>query len=102
MGGRLARWMIFLQQFNFQIKYKPGKVNSDADTLSRRPDGGDSGGPLVDNGDGGVGVGGGRYQATELKDSQTDLDTTPITTMHYSPHFQALEIFSQHSGVMKI
>ena len=141
VGGRLARWMIFLQQFNFQIKYKPGKVNNDADALSRRPKGGDSGGCMVGDGvggdsggcavggggaggdsswceagdgvdgdssgcevgdgvgggsggcevDGGVGVGGGRYQATDLKDSQTDLDTTPITTIALLSIFPGLE-----------
>ena len=53
VGERLARWMIFLQQFSFQIKYKPGKVNSDADALSRLPDGGDSGGCEVGDGVGG-------------------------------------------------
>ena len=58
--------------------------------------GGDDSGCVVSNGDGGVGVGGGRCQAADLKDSQTDLDTNPITL-----HFQALEIFGQHSRVMK-
>ena len=37
MGGRLARWMSFLQQFNFQMEYRPGKDNSNADVMSRRP-----------------------------------------------------------------
>ena len=34
MGGRLTRWMLFLQQFNFEIQYKPGKANANADALS--------------------------------------------------------------------
>ena len=38
--------------------------------------GGDSAGCVIGDGDGRVGVGGGRYQATNLKDFQTDLDTT--------------------------
>jgi transposase InsO family protein len=37
IGGRLTRWMIYLQQFNFQFEYKPGKSHGNADTMSRRP-----------------------------------------------------------------
>lgn len=37
VGGRLARWLLFLQQFDFTIEYKKGSANSNADTLSRRP-----------------------------------------------------------------
>ena len=36
-GGRLARWLLFLQQFNFTVEYKKGSRHSNADTLSRRP-----------------------------------------------------------------
>ena len=36
-GGRLARWLLFLQQFNFTVEYKKGTQHSNADTLSRRP-----------------------------------------------------------------
>jgi len=36
-GGRLARWLLFLQQFNFTVEYKQGSQHSNADTLSRRP-----------------------------------------------------------------
>lgn len=31
------RWVADLAEFNFVIKYRPGKTNSDADGLSRRP-----------------------------------------------------------------
>ena len=58
VGGRLARWMMFLQQFQLKIEYKPGKDHSDADALSRRPSGsgGEGGGG---DGDGNVGSSGG-------------------------------------------
>ena len=36
-GGRLTRWLMFLQQFNFEIKYKKGSQHSNADALSRQP-----------------------------------------------------------------
>ena len=35
--GRLSLWMLFLQQFNLQIVYKPGKQHMNADALSRIP-----------------------------------------------------------------
>jgi len=33
--GRLARWSLLLQGFNFTIHYRPGKANTAADALSR-------------------------------------------------------------------
>ena len=36
-GGRLGRWALFLQNYNFKTEYKPGKTNLNADTLSRIP-----------------------------------------------------------------
>ncbi|CAF2205227.1 unnamed protein product [Rotaria magnacalcarata] len=37
-SGRLARWAISLSAFNIvDIKYKPGKINTNCDTLSRYP-----------------------------------------------------------------
>lgn len=33
--GRIARWFIFLQEYNFKVTYKKGKTNLDADALSR-------------------------------------------------------------------
>ena len=36
-GGRLSQWMLFLQQFDLQIVYKPGKQDINADTFSRIP-----------------------------------------------------------------
>ena len=36
-GGRLTRWLMFLQQFNFDIKYKQGSKHVNADVISRKP-----------------------------------------------------------------
>ena len=36
-GGHLTRWMLFLQQFNFQFEYKQGVTHSNTDALSRIP-----------------------------------------------------------------
>ena len=55
VGGRLARWMMYLQQFQLKIEYKPGKDHNDADELSRRPSGSGGGG----DGEGNVGRSGG-------------------------------------------
>ena len=37
MGSRLARWKIKLQEYKYKIIYKPGRVNANADALSRKP-----------------------------------------------------------------
>ena len=36
-NGRLARWSLLIQQYDFEIIHRPGKYNSNADSLSRRP-----------------------------------------------------------------
>src|SRR6202051_3685684 len=38
LSARQTRWSEFLQQFDFEIRYRPGKENDVADGLSRRPD----------------------------------------------------------------
>lgn len=35
-NGRLARWSMYLRDFDYEIKYKKGTSNGDADALSRR------------------------------------------------------------------
>ena len=35
--GRLTRWALYLQQFDMEIKYRPGKLHQNADALSRLP-----------------------------------------------------------------
>ena len=36
-SGRLARWALLLQQYDFEIVHRPGKVHGNADSFSRRP-----------------------------------------------------------------
>lgn len=35
--GRLARWSLLIQQYDFEIRHRPGAANANADALSRRP-----------------------------------------------------------------
>ena len=35
--GRLARWSVLLQQYDFEIKHRAGTTNGNAESLSRRP-----------------------------------------------------------------
>ena len=35
--GRLARWVMALQEYNFTVKHRPGNNNNNADALSRLP-----------------------------------------------------------------
>ena len=37
VGGRLSRWILFLQQFDYTMVYKTGSLNTDADVLSQVP-----------------------------------------------------------------
>ena len=39
VGGRLSRWIMFLQQFSYEFAYKPGSRHTNADALSRIPEG---------------------------------------------------------------
>lgn len=36
-GGRLLRWRLKLEEYEYEIIYKPGKINCNADALSRYP-----------------------------------------------------------------
>ncbi|XP_076851923.1 heat shock 70 kDa protein 12B [Brachyhypopomus gauderio] len=35
--GQLARWLARLQEFNFVVEHRPGRIHGNADALSRRP-----------------------------------------------------------------
>ena len=35
--GRRARWIMDLQEYEFEVQHRPGKQNSNADALSRLP-----------------------------------------------------------------
>ena len=37
LNPRQTRWHSMLQNFNFEVKYRPGSKNTKADALSRRP-----------------------------------------------------------------
>lgn len=36
-SSRLVRWRLKLEEYSYEIRYKPGRVNSNADALSRNP-----------------------------------------------------------------
>lgn len=36
-GGRLLRWRLKLEEYNYEIVYKPGRINCNVDALSRYP-----------------------------------------------------------------
>ena len=36
LSGRLARWILLLQEFTYEVKFKPGNANANADYLSRQ------------------------------------------------------------------
>ena len=35
--GHLTRWITFLQQFDYQFEYRPGRQHGNVDALSRQP-----------------------------------------------------------------
>lgn len=34
-GSRLRRWRLKLREYQYHVRYKPGKINRNADALSR-------------------------------------------------------------------
>ena len=36
LSGQIARWILLLQEFNYEVIVKPGKANANADYLSRQ------------------------------------------------------------------
>ena len=36
LNGRLSRWALLLQSYDYEIHYRPGRSNSNADGLSRQ------------------------------------------------------------------
>jgi len=37
LNSRMNKWILYLQQFSYQIEYKPGRAHKNVDALSRRP-----------------------------------------------------------------
>ena len=35
LGGRLCRWLLLFQEFDFEVIFKPGKLNEGLDHISR-------------------------------------------------------------------
>ena len=35
LGGRICRWLLLFQEFNYEVIVKPGKLNGGHDNLSR-------------------------------------------------------------------
>ena len=52
LSGKLARWSLRLQEFDFEIEYKPGATNQNADALTRLPIASNSMQPEVPQSDG--------------------------------------------------
>ena len=38
LSPRISRWLSLFAEYNFEVKYNPGKQNDLADALSRKPD----------------------------------------------------------------
>ena len=38
LTGRRARWQIRMMPYDYEIKYKPGRIHKNADALSRMKD----------------------------------------------------------------
>ena len=47
MEGRLCRWALVLQEFDFEIRYRSGVENTNADVLSRKSVEGDISSPIL-------------------------------------------------------
>lgn len=48
LSGRLARWSVLLQEYNFDIIHRKGKSHSNVDALSRPPSGKANGDPTIE------------------------------------------------------
>ena len=96
LTGKLARWSLLLQEYDFTVEHRPGKENTNADCLSRYPLSSSAKAPVLDWGKGEVlapatflafmaGVPRGTPDAEEKNDIWSDGDVLYFLTTHKYP-----------------
>ena len=82
--GRLARWLMTLSEYQWEVVHKSGKEHANADALSRQP---------VDSADGSTGEGDGTHRLEELLPPIEDEGSTPtLAAVGIQPRWSPSEL----------